>query len=126
MCRIAPARVSSSIKSMAVAATAAAARASRGIDGLVLSPQPSSWRRAHTGKIIDAGRPGIAVGRQPGRSPRIRPRQGSDGRCDTTEASAVQANELAQAWAKERLAGPGAAPLEASEGTVLLQSTFLA
>jgi hypothetical protein len=42
----------------------------------------------------------------------------------TTEASAVRANELAQAWARERLAGLGAAPLEATEGTVLLHSIF--
>jgi hypothetical protein len=41
-----------------------------------------------------------------------------------TEASAVRANELAQAWAKERLAGLGAAPLEAAEGTVLLHAIF--
>ena len=42
----------------------------------------------------------------------------------TTEASAVRANELAQAWAKERLASLGAAPLEATAGTVLLHSIF--
>jgi hypothetical protein len=41
-----------------------------------------------------------------------------------TEASAVRANELAQARAKERAAGHGAAPLEATEGTVLLRTSF--
>lgn len=42
----------------------------------------------------------------------------------TTEAGAVHANALAQAWAKDRLAGLGASPLEAAEGAVLLHSIF--
>lgn len=41
-----------------------------------------------------------------------------------SEASAVQANALAQAWAKSRLAALGAAPLEAQEGEVLMHSIF--
>ena len=42
----------------------------------------------------------------------------------TSEASAVQANDLAQAWARSRLADLGAAPLEAQEGEVLTHSVF--
>jgi hypothetical protein len=38
----------------------------------------------------------------------------------TSEPGAAHANALAQAWAKERLAGLGAAPLEARDGEVLL------
>ncbi|HEY1642190.1 MAG TPA: hypothetical protein VGG35_15970 [Streptosporangiaceae bacterium] len=41
-----------------------------------------------------------------------------------SEASAVQANALAQAWAKSRLADLGAAPPEAQEGEVLMHSVF--
>jgi hypothetical protein len=42
----------------------------------------------------------------------------------TTEAGAVQANALAQAWARARLADLGVAPLEAAEGAVLMHSIF--
>ena len=38
----------------------------------------------------------------------------------TSEPGAARANALAQAWAKERLAGLGAAPLEARDGKILL------
>lgn len=40
------------------------------------------------------------------------------------EQAATQANEMALAWAKDRLACLGAAPLEASEGAVLLHYRF--
>jgi hypothetical protein len=42
----------------------------------------------------------------------------------TSQAGAMRANELAQAWAKERLAGLGAAPLEAVDGEVLLHTVL--
>jgi hypothetical protein len=42
----------------------------------------------------------------------------------TTEAGATESNALAQTWAKDRLAGLGAAPLEAVDGEVLTHSTF--
>jgi hypothetical protein len=42
----------------------------------------------------------------------------------TSQAGAMRANELAQAWAKDRLAGLGAAPLEALDGEVLLHTIF--
>jgi hypothetical protein len=42
----------------------------------------------------------------------------------STESGAIRANELAAAWAKERLAGHGAAPLEASDGEVMLHRSF--
>jgi hypothetical protein len=42
----------------------------------------------------------------------------------THEASAAQANALAQTWAKDRLADLGASPLEALDGEVLLHLTF--
>jgi hypothetical protein len=38
----------------------------------------------------------------------------------TGAAGAAHANGLAQAWARERLAGLGAAPLEARDGEILL------
>jgi hypothetical protein len=41
-----------------------------------------------------------------------------------SQAAAAQANDLALAWAKDRLAALGAAPLEASEGSVLLHVSF--
>lgn len=41
-----------------------------------------------------------------------------------TEAGAVRANELATAWARERLASLGAAPLSASDGAVLVHAAF--
>jgi hypothetical protein len=41
-----------------------------------------------------------------------------------TESAATTANEMAQAWAKARLADLGAAPLEASEGVVLVHHLF--
>jgi hypothetical protein len=41
-----------------------------------------------------------------------------------SEQSAVKANELAVAWAKDRLSALGAAPLEALDGEVLLHSIF--
>jgi hypothetical protein len=37
-----------------------------------------------------------------------------------SEPAAIKANELAIAWAKDRLASLGAAPLQASDGVVLL------
>jgi hypothetical protein len=42
----------------------------------------------------------------------------------TSEQSAVKASELAMAWAKARLSALGAAPLEALDDEVLLQSIF--
>ncbi len=42
----------------------------------------------------------------------------------SSEAGAIKANELAVAWAKDRLAALGAAPLEASDGAVLVHSSF--
>jgi hypothetical protein len=42
----------------------------------------------------------------------------------TNQTGATEANALAQAWAKDRLAGLGAAPLEAGEGEVLTHFTF--
>jgi len=41
-----------------------------------------------------------------------------------SEASATTANELAVAWAKDRLASLGAAPLDASQGVVLVHHLF--
>jgi hypothetical protein len=41
-----------------------------------------------------------------------------------SESAATTANELAVAWAKERLASLGAAPLDASQGVVLVHHTF--
>jgi len=41
-----------------------------------------------------------------------------------SESSAQRANELAVAWAKNRLARLAAAPLEASDGEVLLHASF--
>jgi hypothetical protein len=41
-----------------------------------------------------------------------------------SEQSAVRANELAMAWAKDRLSALGAASLEALDGEVLLHSIF--
>lgn len=38
----------------------------------------------------------------------------------TSDEGAARANALAQDWAKERLAGLGAAPLEARDGEILL------
>ena len=42
----------------------------------------------------------------------------------STQAGAAEANTLAQTWAKDRLAGLGAAPLEAGEGEILTHTTF--
>jgi hypothetical protein len=42
----------------------------------------------------------------------------------TNQVGATEANTLAQTWAKDRLAGLGAAPLEAGEGEVLTHFTF--
>jgi hypothetical protein len=42
----------------------------------------------------------------------------------TSQAGAMRANELAQAWARERLGALGAAPLEAVDGEVLLHAAF--
>jgi hypothetical protein len=42
----------------------------------------------------------------------------------TSEPSAIEANQLAQAWAKDRLSALGAAPLEAADGDVLVHSSF--
>ena len=41
-----------------------------------------------------------------------------------SESAATTANEIAVAWAKERLASLGAAPLDASEGVVLVHHLF--
>jgi hypothetical protein len=41
-----------------------------------------------------------------------------------TIEAATQANDLAREWAKDRLAALGTAPLEASEGVVLLNLRF--
>jgi hypothetical protein len=41
-----------------------------------------------------------------------------------SEAAATTANELAVTWAKERLASLGAAPLDASQGVVLVHTCF--
>jgi hypothetical protein len=41
-----------------------------------------------------------------------------------TESAATTANELAIAWAIERLASLGAAPLDASQGVVLVHHLF--
>jgi hypothetical protein len=41
-----------------------------------------------------------------------------------SESAATTANELAVAWAKERLASLGAAPLDASQGVVLVHHLF--
>ena len=41
-----------------------------------------------------------------------------------SEPAATTANDLAVAWAKDRLASLGAAPLEASEGVVLVHHRF--
>jgi hypothetical protein len=41
-----------------------------------------------------------------------------------SESAATTANEMAVAWAKERLASLGAAPLDASEGVVLVHHLF--
>jgi hypothetical protein len=41
-----------------------------------------------------------------------------------SEPAATQANDLALAWAKDRLASLGAAPLEASDGVVLVHHRF--
>jgi hypothetical protein len=40
------------------------------------------------------------------------------------ESAATTANDLAVAWAKERLASLGAAPLDASDGVVLVHHIF--
>jgi hypothetical protein len=42
----------------------------------------------------------------------------------SSQAGATRANELATAWAKDRLAALGAAPLEASDGAVVLHRSF--
>ena len=42
----------------------------------------------------------------------------------TSEAGATQANDLAMAWAKQRLADLGASPMDAREGEVLVYRTF--
>ena len=42
----------------------------------------------------------------------------------TSQAGAMQASELAQSWVRERLADLGAAPVEAIDGEVLLNSAF--
>jgi hypothetical protein len=44
----------------------------------------------------------------------------------SSEAGATKANELAMAWAKDRLAAHGAAPLEAAGGAVMLHRSFVA
>jgi hypothetical protein len=41
-----------------------------------------------------------------------------------SEPAATTANDLAVAWAKERLASLGAAPLDASQGVVLVHHLF--
>ncbi len=41
-----------------------------------------------------------------------------------SEPAAATANDLAVAWARERLASLGAAPLDASDGLVLVHHTF--
>jgi hypothetical protein len=41
-----------------------------------------------------------------------------------SEPAAARANDLALAWAKDRLAALGAAPLEASQGVVLVHHRF--
>jgi hypothetical protein len=41
-----------------------------------------------------------------------------------SEPAATKANDMALAWAKDRLASLGAAPMEASEGAVLLHYRF--
>lgn len=41
-----------------------------------------------------------------------------------SEEAAIEANELAVAWAADRLADLGAAPLDASDGSVLVHWTF--
>jgi hypothetical protein len=40
------------------------------------------------------------------------------------EAGAIEANERAVAWARQRLADLGASPMEARDGTVLTHSMF--
>jgi hypothetical protein len=40
------------------------------------------------------------------------------------QPAAARANELALAWARDRLAALGAAPLQASDGAVLLHVSF--
>jgi quinol monooxygenase YgiN len=42
----------------------------------------------------------------------------------TSQAGAMQASELAQSWVRQRLADLGAAPVEAIDGEVLLNSAF--
>jgi hypothetical protein len=41
-----------------------------------------------------------------------------------SESAATSANDLAVAWAKDRLASLGAAPLDASQGVVLVHHVF--
>jgi hypothetical protein len=41
-----------------------------------------------------------------------------------SESAATRGNEIAVAWAKERLASLGAAPLDASQGVVLVHHVF--
>jgi hypothetical protein len=41
-----------------------------------------------------------------------------------SESAATTANEMAVAWAKDRLASLGAAPLDASQGVVLVHHLF--
>ena len=44
----------------------------------------------------------------------------------TSQAGAMRANELAQAWTRERLADVDATPLEAVDGEVLVHTDFSA